>query len=135
MSNQSTQTPTHRGVSPDAFVAECPSRAILSRLGEKWVLLAIAALAQQPLHFGELRRKLEGVSQKMLTQTLRALERDGLVKRRLIDTPRIRVEYSLTPLGGKFAEQAMQLKHWVEANIRPIKQRQQAYDRRRSVDS
>jgi DNA-binding HxlR family transcriptional regulator len=133
MSNQSVNTAERRAVSPNAFVAVCPSRVILTRLGEKWALLAISALAQQPFHFGELRRKLEGVSQKMLTQTLRALERDGLVNRRLIDARRIRVEYSLTPLGGDFAEHAMQLKLWVEANLRPIKQRQKSYDRRESA--
>jgi DNA-binding HxlR family transcriptional regulator len=135
MGNQSIKPAERRVARADAFVAICPSRAILTRLGEKWALLAIAALAQDPLHFGELRRKLEGVSQKMLTQTLRALERDGLVNRRLIDARRIRVEYSLTPLGGEFAEHAMQLKYWVEANLRPIKKWQSAYDRRESAES
>jgi DNA-binding HxlR family transcriptional regulator len=133
MSNQSIKSPERRKVRPDAFVAVCPSRPILSRLGEKWSLLVIAALADHPLHFGELRRKLEGVSQKMLAQTLRALERDGLVKRRLIDARRIRVEYSLTPLGSDFSGHAMQLKSWVEANLRPIHQRQNAYDRREAA--
>jgi DNA-binding HxlR family transcriptional regulator len=120
-------------VEPDAFIAACPSRSVLTRLGEKWALLAIAALVPEPLHFGELRRRLEGVSQKMLTQTLRALERDGLVCRRVLNTRPIRVEYSLSSLGMNFAGHAMALKHWAEEHLRPIKQRQTVFDRRRDV--
>jgi DNA-binding HxlR family transcriptional regulator len=116
-------------VRPDAFIAECPSRAILIRLGEKWALLAISALVLGPQHFGALRRRLEGVSQKMLTQTLRSLERDGLVHRQVIDARPIRVEYSLTPLGRDFAGHAIALKEWIEAHLRPIKRRQDFYDR------
>jgi DNA-binding HxlR family transcriptional regulator len=116
---------------PDALVAECPSRAILTRLGEKWALLAIAALVAGPQHFGELRRRVQGVSQKMLTQTLRALERDGLVQRKVLVTRPIRVEYSLTVLGADFARHAIALKTWVEANLQPMKRRQGNYDRRR----
>jgi DNA-binding HxlR family transcriptional regulator len=115
---------------PDAFLSVCPSRAVLSRLSEKWALLALTALASGPLHFGELRRRLQGVSQKMLTQTLRALERDGLVSRQVLDTRPIRVAYSLTALGEEFAQHAMAIKAWVEANLQPIKRRQVAYDRK-----
>jgi DNA-binding HxlR family transcriptional regulator len=119
-----------RNVRPDAFLVACPSRALLARLGEKWTLLALVAMADEPQYFGELRRRLQGVSQKMLTQTLRALERDGLVRRRVVDARPVRVEYSLTPLGSDFAAHAHALKRWVEANLRPMAQRQSAFDRK-----
>jgi DNA-binding HxlR family transcriptional regulator len=133
MSNyQSTDAPRATRARPDAFVAVCPSRAILARLGEKWALLAIAALVAGPQHFGELRRRLQGISQKMLTQTLRALERDGLVQRKVLDTRPIRVEYSLTALGTDFARHAIALKSWVEAHLQPVERRQDSYDRTRA---
>jgi DNA-binding HxlR family transcriptional regulator len=132
MSNYlSSNAPRTASVQPDAFIAACPSRAILIRLGEKWALLAIAALASEPQHFGELRRRLQGVSQKMLTQTLRSLERDGLVHRQVLDVRPIRVEYSLTALGIDFAGHAIALKEWIEAHLGPIKKLQRVYDRKR----
>jgi DNA-binding HxlR family transcriptional regulator len=117
-------------VQPDAFIAACPSRAILTRLGEKWALLAIAALVAEPHHFGELRRRLQGVSQKMLTQTLRSLERDGLIHRQVLDARPIRVKYSLTALGTEFAGHAIALKEWIEAHLPPIEKQQDVYDRK-----
>jgi DNA-binding HxlR family transcriptional regulator len=131
MSNHQGKLPSRTPTGPaDAFLAVCPSRPILARLGEKWALLAIAALFSGPQHFGELRRQLEGVSQKMLTQTLRALERDGLVAREVIDSRPIRVAYSLTALGEDFAVHATALKAWVEAHLRPVQRLQAAYDRK-----
>jgi DNA-binding HxlR family transcriptional regulator len=131
MSNH--QSPNGRrasAVHPDAFLAACPSRAILARLGEKWALLAIAALLAEPQHFGELHRRLQGVSQKMLTQTLRSLERDGLIHREILDARPIRVKYSLTALGAEFAGHAMALKEWIETNLPPIKKQQYLYDQK-----
>ncbi|MEM9795411.1 MAG: helix-turn-helix domain-containing protein [Pseudomonadota bacterium] len=102
---------------PDAFRLACPSRDLFIRLAEKWTLLAIPALADGPLRFGALRRRLEGVTQKMLTQTLRKLEADGLVDRALYDEMPLRVEYSLTPKGRALLPHVAALKLWAEENF------------------
>ncbi len=114
---------------PDAFVALCPSRPLLARLGEKWSLLVIVALAETaPQRFGALKRRLEGVSQKMLTQTLRSLERDGLVARRLYDEMPLRVEYHLTPLGESLVPLTKQIKSWAEINLHAIQKNNREFD-------
>jgi DNA-binding HxlR family transcriptional regulator len=112
-------------VAPDAFLKACPSRAVLARIGEKWAALAIVALADGPLRFGALLRQLEGVSQKMLTQTLRGLEQDGLVTRTLYDEMPLRVEYRLTPPGEKLVPHLKELKTWAEAHVLEIMLRRQ----------
>ncbi|MFN3945278.1 MAG: winged helix-turn-helix transcriptional regulator [Allosphingosinicella sp.] len=104
---------------PDAFLKACPSRALLARIAEKWTLLVLVALEHGPVRFGTLRRQIEGVSQKMLTQTLRALESDGLVSRRLYDEMPLRVEYALTLRGRSLLPLAASLKHWAEENFLP----------------
>ncbi|MEM6453537.1 MAG: helix-turn-helix domain-containing protein [Acidobacteriota bacterium] len=114
---------------PDAFLAQCPSRTVLTRLVEKWTLLILVALADGPRRFGALRRQIEGVSQKMLTQSLRRLERDGLVDRRLYDEMPLRVEYSLTALGRDALPLVAQLKRWAEAHLHTIEARREAFDR------
>src|SRR4051794_7366196 len=83
----------------DAFLAACPTRELLSTLTDKWTALVIAALADGPQRHGELARRIAGVSQKMLTQTLRGLERDGLLTRTMTASMPVRVDYALTPLG------------------------------------
>src|SRR5215207_7611891 len=83
----------------DAFLADCPSRLVLDRISDKWVTLVIASLADGPRRFSEVSRQLAGVSQKMLTQTLRTLERDGLVSRTVTPSVPVRVDYELTALG------------------------------------
>lgn len=94
MSNQNLE------LKPNVYAAICPSREVLALIGEKWVSLIIGALASRVMRFGELKRACEGISQKMLTQTLRKLERDGLVTRALYtDTLPIKAEYQLTELG------------------------------------
>ncbi|MEM9228245.1 MAG: helix-turn-helix domain-containing protein [Pseudomonadota bacterium] len=102
---------------PNAFVADCPTRDILARLAEKWTMLTLAALKDDTLRFGALHRRIEGVSQKMLTKTLRKLEQDGLVTRQVFDEMPLRVEYSLTPLGRELSDLVLALKTWTEANM------------------
>ena len=118
------------GPEPNAFVAACPSRDILTRLGEKWTLLILVALEDGPHRFGALRRRIEGVSQKMLTQALRRLERDGLVHRELYDEMPLRVEYRLTELGRGVLLIVQQLKAWVEDHLHVITDHQSVYDDR-----
>jgi len=104
-------------VEPDAFVAACPSRQVMARLGEKWTMLAIVALQDGPMRFGALQRKIEGVSQKMLSQTLRNLEADGLVLRRAFDEMPLRVEYQLTEKGTSLLPLIHAIKRWAEENL------------------
>jgi len=115
---------------PDAFAAACPSRQVLARIGEKWSLMAIVALADGSVRFGGLMRRLEGVSQKMLSQTLRNLESDGLVTRRVYDERPLRVEYALTGRGLSLLPLALSLKEWAEANLHAIVQSNQAFSQR-----
>ena len=84
----------------NAYVAECPSRQVLDALSDKWVTLILTALADAPRRYSELSRTIAGVSQKMLTQTLRMLERDGLVTRTITASVPVRVDYQLTPSAG-----------------------------------
>ncbi|MEL6465637.1 MAG: helix-turn-helix domain-containing protein [Pseudomonadota bacterium] len=104
-------------VEPDAFLKVCPSRDLFVRLAEKWTMLAIVALEDEPVRFGALRRRLEGVTQKMLTQTLRKLERDRLVQRKMYDEMPLRVEYSLTARGRSLLPIIASLKAWSEENF------------------
>jgi DNA-binding HxlR family transcriptional regulator len=113
----------------DAFLAECPSRRVLDRISDKWVTLILAALASGPLRYSELSRIIAGVSQKMLTQTLRALEREGLVGREATLAIPVRVEYALTPLASSLMPAINALKAWAEEHINEIEAAEAAYDR------
>jgi len=104
-------------VQPNAFLADCPTRDILARLAEKWTMLTLSALSERRMRFGELHRRIEGVSQKMLTKTLRKLEEDGLVQREVFDEMPLRVEYELTDLGREIAAFVVDLKTWLEGNL------------------
>ncbi len=118
------------GLKPNVYAAICPSREVLALIGEKWVSLVIGALAGKEMRFGELKRVCEGISQKMLTQTLRKLERDGLVIRTLYaDTLPIKVEYRLTTVGKSLLPiiQAAQL--WAEENLHQLEENRFFYDK------
>ena len=101
----------------DVYAAQCPCRAMLDLLANKWSALAIGALEQGPRRFGALQRCLEGVSPKVLTQTLRRLEEFGLVDRTIYPAVPLHVEYSLTELGRGAAVPLRMLRTWVEDNI------------------
>jgi DNA-binding HxlR family transcriptional regulator len=100
----------------DVYAAACPCRELLDLLANKWAALAIGALQDGALRFGEVRRRLEGVSPKVLTATLRRLEAAGLVDRTVFAEVPLRVEYALTPLGESAAVPLAHLRDWVEAN-------------------
>lgn len=101
----------------DVYQAACPTRQALDRIADKWTALIIGVLAERPHRFGELRRQIDGISQKMLTQTLRSLERDGLVHRRAEPTVPVTVEYSLTPLGVTLVGPLAAIRDWAEGHI------------------
>jgi len=115
-------------VAYDAFLAGCPSRKVLDRISDKWVTLILTALADGPLRYSELGRRIAGVSQKMLTQTLRTLERDGLVARGITAAVPVRVDYALTPLGRSLMPAVIALKHWAQEHIGEIEAARSAFD-------
>lgn len=105
-------------------------REILSRVGDKWSVLAVVLLADGTKRFSELKRLIDGISQRMLTLTLRGLERDGLVKRTVFPTVPPRVEYELTALGRGLIEPVTALSEWAKAHQREIQKAREAFDRR-----
>ena len=114
----------------DAFLAACPSRQVLDRISDKWVTLVLVALADGPKRYSVLCRIIAGVSQKMLTQTLRVLERDGLVARTVTPAVPVRVDYTLTPLGESLMPAVNAVKSWAEQHISDIEASRVAYDGR-----
>jgi DNA-binding HxlR family transcriptional regulator len=112
----------------DVYARACPTRVVLDRLADKWVVLILGRLVEGPMRFNQLRREIDGVSQKVLSQALKGLERDGLVARRAFATVPVRVEYSITPLGETLAQTVSQLAHWAERHIEQVIAAQQRYD-------
>ena len=140
-----TQRRAQAKVEYDAFLAACPSRKLLDRLSDKWVTLILAALgsgggSHQPgadcageprsMRYSELLRLLVGVSQKMLTQTLRSLERDGLITRTVTPTVPVTVTYELTDLGLSLHDMIRGLKTWAEEHMDDVLANRETYDTR-----
>jgi DNA-binding HxlR family transcriptional regulator len=126
----------------DAFLANCPSRQLLDRISDKWVALILAALGgdgprpgvvdagePRPMRYSELSRRLAGVSQKMLTQTLRSLERDGLLTRTVTPSVPVTVTYELTDLGLSLHQVMIGIKSWAEAHMDEVRANRERYDR------
>lgn len=110
--------------------ANCPAvRDALTRIGDKWSVLIVALLGEQPRHFNELKRTIDGISQRMLTLTLRGLERDGLVTRTIVPAAPPRVEYGLTPLGRTLLEPVTALAAWAGQHRDAVTQAREQYDR------
>lgn len=107
---------------------DCTVRQILDRIADKWSLLVIALLAEKTMRFGELLREIDGISKKMLTVTLRNLERDGLIHREMFPEIPPRVEYRLTPLGGTLLGTIESLVSWVEQNQEQVAQARGSFD-------
>lgn len=125
----------------DAFLAGCPSRRLLDRISDKWVALVLAALGgdgphpgedcagePRPMRYSELSRRLAGVSQKMLTQTLRSLERDGLLTRTVTPTVPVTVTYELTGLGLSLHDVMRGIKAWAETHMDEVLANREQYD-------
>ncbi len=121
---------------PDVFSALCPSRGVLDHATSRWAVLVLSALAEQMCRFSVLRRRVGGVSEKMLAQTLTTLEHDGFVTRTAYAEVPPRVEYRLTPLGRGLAERLEVLVRWIEKNVHHVVRARQAggrVSRRRAV--
>jgi DNA-binding HxlR family transcriptional regulator len=113
----------------DVMAAACPTRQVIGRVGDKWSLLVLYALSTGTKRFSQLRSEVEGISQKMLTQTLRALERDGLVHRHVYATIPPKVEYRLTPLGQGIEEAIAVVRKWAYTHMDEITMARDSYDR------
>jgi DNA-binding HxlR family transcriptional regulator len=114
----------------DAFLKDCPTSQLLARISDKWVSLIVCALEEQsPMRYSELSRRIPGVSQKMLTQTLRSLERDGLVARTVTAAVPVRVDYELTDLGRSLSCLLHAVKDWAETHIEQVNAAREGYDR------
>ncbi len=114
---------------PDVYEKMCPTRLVLDRIADKWAVLILHLLRAGPVRFNQLRRTIKGISQKVLSQTLKKLERDGLISRAVFATVPVTVEYALTPLGRTLTDTVAALAHWAEHNIEAVLAAQQAYDR------
>lgn len=118
----------------NAFLAGCPSRQLLDRISNKWVVLVLCALAggaegePRTMRYSELSRQLAGVSQKMLTQTLRSLERDGLLTRTVTPTVPVTVTYELTSLGLSLADVTRTLRAWAQDNMDDVTRCRKLHD-------
>jgi len=112
------------------YDANCPTRLVLDRIGDKWAVLVLGLLDDGPQRFNQLRRSIDGLSQKMLSQTLKSLERDGLVQRRAFATVPVTVEYSITPLGRTLSATLESLRLWAESHIGDVLAAQKRYDAR-----
>jgi DNA-binding HxlR family transcriptional regulator len=112
----------------DPYAAGCPTRMLLDRIGDKWMVLTLSLIRDKPRRFNALRRDIEGVTQKMLSQTLKQMERDGLVSRTVLPTMPISVEYSITPLGQTLAAVLDKLQRWARDHIADVLAARRLYD-------
>jgi DNA-binding HxlR family transcriptional regulator len=115
-------------VKVDVYAKDCPSRQILDRIGDTWSVLIVGALIDGPRRYTELARRIEGVSPKMLTQTLRGLERDGLITRTVHPVVPPRVDYALTPLGHSLLDLVGALEQWAEGHMQDVLDARARYD-------
>lgn len=120
--------PAKQALAWNVYDANCPTRLVLNRIADKWTVLVMSSLEQGTKRFSTLQRELGGISQKMLTQTLRGLERDGLVHRTIYPTVPPKVEYTLTPLGRTLVGLVDAVRVWSEQHIEAVMQAQTHYD-------
>jgi DNA-binding HxlR family transcriptional regulator len=121
---------TKQQTQPDIFQANCLSRQVLGLIADQWTPLVIYALEDGTTRFGQLRKRINGISKKMLTQTLRAMERNGLVQRVVYPVVPPVVEYSLTPLGQTLLEPMNALRIWAYGHLQEVARARTAYDQR-----
>ena len=115
-------------LSADPYAAGCRSRQVIDRIGDRWTVLLLGALSDGPKRFTELARRVEGISQKMLTQTLRGLERDGMVSRTVYATVPVRVDYELTDLGRTLTAPIAALEAWARDHLDDVIAARKRYD-------
>lgn len=118
----------------DAYAPDCPTRHLLDRIGDKWSVLILLLLGDGPMRFNLLKRSIGGVSQKMLSQTLRSLERDGLLTRNAEPTVPVSVTYTITPLGAELLSALRLITQWAETRMPDVAAAQASYDARQSAN-
>ncbi|MBO9516837.1 MAG: helix-turn-helix transcriptional regulator [Porphyrobacter sp.] len=116
------------GRQPDVYAANCPTRQLLDRIADKWSVLILTTLGMDEMRFNALKRRIDGISQKMLSQTLRSLERDGLVARHVVPTVPVTVSYAITPLGSELIAALQAMIDWAERRMADVTLSQLAYD-------
>jgi DNA-binding HxlR family transcriptional regulator len=114
------------------YAAGCPTRQLLDRISDKWVVLVLSLLEDGPKRFSVLKREIGGISQKMLSQTLRALEQDGLLTRRAFPTVPVTVEYELTSLGRSLNGAMAPIVEWAIANMSRVLKARETFERKTS---
>jgi DNA-binding HxlR family transcriptional regulator len=124
------ETTARRG---NVYARDCPTRQLLDRIGDKWSVLILLLLGDGDLRFNALKRRIDGVSQKMLSQTLRALERDGLVTRTVEASVPVTVTYGITPLGKELLAAMQLMIGWAETRMAQVEQAQRQFDARNQV--
>lgn len=114
----------------DAYARDCPTRQLLDRVGDKWSVLILLLLGEREMRFGQLKHTIDGVSQKMLSQTLRSLERDGLITRHAFATVPVTVIYRIAPLGRDLLVALQLMIDWAETRMPQVEAAQREYDER-----
>ena len=114
----------------DVLNPRCPTQQVLDRIASKWTMLVILALSERPQRYADLQRRVKGVTKKMFTQTLRALERDGLAERRVFQTVPVQTEYELTTLGRSLADAVATIRGWAYDNMDGIAGARRRFDDR-----
>lgn len=112
----------------DPYNPECPSRQLVDRIGDRWTILVIGALGNGPLRHGDLAKQVAGISPKMLSQTLRALERDGLLTRTAHPEVPPRVVYELTEQGISLGPVLLSVEHWARAHMQEVSEARERFD-------
>lgn len=116
-------------IEPQCFSSDCPSRALFDQIADKWSMMVLAVLDDGPHRFNAIKRRLEGVTQKALTQCLRRLERNGLVSRHVIASP-LAVQYEITPLGNTLQQPLRQLHAWTLDKLPMVERARGEFDRK-----
>lgn len=119
----------------NVYAKECPARLTFDRISNKWTLFILYLLRQRSIRFNQLLREIEGISQKMLSQTLKQLERDGMISREVFPTVPVTVEYSLTPLGQTLTQTVGLMVEWAQQHGDAVLAAQRAYDARMEENS
>lgn len=115
---------------PECFASDCPSRDIIDQIADKWSMMILSVLSSEATRFNEIKRRLEGISQKSLSQTLRRLERNGLVKREVLNTAPVAVQYSLSPMGRSLLPAFLALYAWTKDHMDKVEAARAEYDAR-----
>lgn len=110
------------------FSVDCPCRVLFAEIADKWSMMVLTILENQPRRFNDIKRRLEGVSQKSLTQALRKLERNGIITRTVLSSSPVSVEYSLTPLGESLLVPFKALYRWTETNMQSVNKARAQFD-------